>query len=161
MEDGPQRTERAIAARSTSAIPPAGEWPCQALPEGDLPVRAVAFMYRLLRDGASGPGDVEGHLLQARLHDGEGDPLYTNCHLEMLARAHVTWLLGGPRTEPRDTLPVRILLAIGVSPQGETIPPPVLAAMQDADYVIAAKGQDIGLVKEGRNGDGILEVIRV
>lgn len=153
MEDGPQRTERAIAARSTSAIPPAGEWPCQALPEGDLPVRAVAFMYRLLRDGATGPGDVEGHLLQARLHDGEGDPLYTNCHLEMLARAHVTWLLGGPRTEPRDQEPPAIALVIGAtdiqSVDAETV--------DGADIVIGGKGADIGILK----GDARLSVSRV
>jgi hypothetical protein len=157
-EDGGERVERAIMARSASAVPPDGEWPCQMTPRGDLPVRLVAFMYRLLRDGASGPGDVEGHLLQAGLHD--EDPRYTNCHLEMLARAHVTWLLGGPRSEPRDQLPTRILLAIGLSPQGETTPPEILDKMRDADYVIAAKAQDIGLVKNG-DGGGVLEVVRV
>lgn len=68
-----------------------GHWPCQQVPRRDLPPRLVALMYRLLRDGAHGPGAVEEHLLNVGAHD--EDPDYTNVHLELLARAHVTFML--------------------------------------------------------------------
>jgi hypothetical protein len=151
-DDGPQRAEPGTKRSGPGAyIPDEGDWPCQTAPAGDLPVRAVAFFYRLLRDGAPTPGDVEAHMLQARKHD--EDPSYTNCHLEMLARAHVTWLLGGPRTAKRDEQLQAIALVIGAT-KVEDIQPDTF---NRSDIVIAAAGPDIKLLK----GDGELAVSRV
>lgn len=73
-----------------------GEWPCQQQPitVGTYPV-LTAFLYRLLRDGAQSPGDVEGHAIQARLSDTREPTKYTNPHLEAYARALAASLLPG------------------------------------------------------------------
>lgn len=73
------------------SLPMTGEWPCQKIPRRDLPPKLVAFFYRLLRDGATTASDIEGMAIQAGRHT--EDPDYTNCHLELYARALVTHLL--------------------------------------------------------------------
>lgn len=72
------------------------DWPCQTQPSEDLPEWLVAFLYRLLRDGATAPSDVEAHAIQACKHPIEGPLGYTNAHLEGYARSLATALLGGP-----------------------------------------------------------------
>jgi hypothetical protein len=81
-------------------LPAKGDWPCQQRPVTDEQAdpRLVAFFYRLLRDGAQAPSDVEEHAIQARTHD--GPPVYTNCHLELYARSLVASLTAPP---PPDT----------------------------------------------------------
>lgn len=73
-------------------LPDDGDWPCQQRPVTDAEAdpRLVAFMYRLLRDGATCPGAVEEHAIQARKHDAAPD--YTNCHIELYARSLVASL---------------------------------------------------------------------
>lgn len=77
-------------------VPAKGEWPCQQRPVTDeqSDPRLVAFMYRILRDGARCPGDIENHAIQARLSGSREWPEFTNCHLEMLARSLVASLTG-------------------------------------------------------------------
>lgn len=84
-------------------VPEKGEWPCQHMPVTDEQAdpRMVAFFYRLLRDGATSPGDIENHAIQARLH-GKEWPEFTNCHLEMLARSLVMSLTG-PFAAPEES----------------------------------------------------------
>lgn len=87
----PQRTEDGMSR----LLPlPGHDWPCQTIPRSDLPPKLVAFLYRVLRDGASAPSDVEGHAIQAGRHT--EDPAYTNGHLEMYARALATYLVPVP-----------------------------------------------------------------
>jgi hypothetical protein len=83
------------SAQTGSYAPKKGDWPCQQKPVTDEQAdpRLVAFMYRLLRDGAQAPGDVENHAIQARIH-GDGWPEFTNCHLELYARSLVASLTG-------------------------------------------------------------------
>lgn len=67
-------------------LPAAGSWPCQHAAEPKTPEMLVAFLYRCLRDGASVPGEIEEHAIQAAA--GGQDPVaYTNPHLEAYARA--------------------------------------------------------------------------
>lgn len=77
-------------------VPEPGEWPCQQRPLTDAEVspRLVAFLYRLLRDGASAPSDVEEHAIQAGLSDSM--PHFTNCHMELYARSLAAHLLKVP-----------------------------------------------------------------
>lgn len=73
-------------------IPREGNWPCQQPPvDEDTEPRLVGFLYRLLRDGAPSPGDVEAHLVQV-IPD-HAQATYTNLHLWALARAHAAFLL--------------------------------------------------------------------
>lgn len=81
----------------TSQLPADGEWPCQQVPlasTAEMFPRLHAFLYRLLRDGAQAPGDVEHHALQAR-DAKQGLVQYTNPHLEKYADSLATFLLGG------------------------------------------------------------------
>lgn len=71
-----------------------GEWPCQQTPIApDAYPQLTAFMYRLLRDGASAPGDVEAHAIQARLSTEPA--VYTNPHLRSYARSLIASLIPG------------------------------------------------------------------
>lgn len=85
-------------ATGRGVVPADGEWPCQFDPTADtapdLPPRLVAFAYRLLRDGAPSPGDVENHAIQS---EGCGaDTSYTNPHLHAYARALAGFLVDVP-----------------------------------------------------------------
>lgn len=73
-------------------VPADGEWPCQHYPgsRSPFPPRIVPFLYRLLRDGATAPGDVENHAIQAGKSP-EGT-VYTNPHLEAYARSLAGYL---------------------------------------------------------------------
>lgn len=77
---------------SQTPLPGPGEWPCQRVPPDKLPPALVSFLYRLHRDFVQ-PGVAEQVMLDIRTHAGR-DPDYTNEHLEALARAHATELLG-------------------------------------------------------------------
>jgi hypothetical protein len=79
-------------------IPADGQWPCQQDITPDGNERLVGFLYRLLRDGASAPGDVEQIAIDVtpiaqRRHDAVVD--YTNPHLERYARSLAAHLLAG------------------------------------------------------------------
>jgi hypothetical protein len=74
--------------------PPPGEWPCQteAPDEITLPPRLVGFLYRLLRDGAKTPGEVESIALAVRQYE-DGDVVsYANAHLQSYARSLARFL---------------------------------------------------------------------
>lgn len=73
-------------------LPEAGAWPCQQSPNHTHP-RLVAAWYVLLRDHVQ-PGDIEQVLLNLRGTPADAEHAFTNPHLEGLARAHVTFLLG-------------------------------------------------------------------
>lgn len=94
LPDPPPREEGGTAGH----IPVRGDWPCQQEPvwHPERHPRLVAFMYRLLRDGAQAPGDVEQHAIQAGLSDEY--PIFTNPHLEQYALALVQHL--APEIEP-------------------------------------------------------------
>lgn len=68
--------------------PPAdGAWPCQEKPPPGWapPNRLQAFLYVLLRDGATAPGDVEQHAINAGRSP--SDTKFTNPHLTAYARS--------------------------------------------------------------------------
>lgn len=96
LPDAPPPTEPpATSDQTTYPFPEPGKWPCQSVP---LPLPAaqqtptlVNFLYRLLRDGAQAPGDVENHAIQARR--GEELAVFTNPHLEQYARSLAAYLL--------------------------------------------------------------------
>lgn len=75
----------------------AKEWPCQTEAWIDGPdlhdhERLVAFLYRLLRDGARSPGDVENHAIQVK-DSRRGEVTYTNAHLRAYAASLASYLL--------------------------------------------------------------------
>lgn len=81
---------------SNHDLPEQGEWPCQRPPMEDPEnERLVAFLYRLVRDGAKSPGDVEQHALAVRNYHPftDGAVAYTNSHLEAYARSMASFLL--------------------------------------------------------------------
>lgn len=81
-------------------LPPDGEWPCHTTPltDAQAPPRLVAFLYRLLRDGAAAPADVEEHAIQVGTH--EAMPTFTNTHLELYARSLAAYLAPELATKP-------------------------------------------------------------
>lgn len=78
--------------------PDDGRWPCQAKATGveqkselaKYP-RLVCFLYLVLRDGPSSPGDIEQAMINST--DADGRVVYTNGHLLALAESHATFLL--------------------------------------------------------------------
>lgn len=70
--------------------PAEGQWPCQHRP-AIRPIRLVAFLYVLLRDGASAPGDVEQHAINAG-RSPEGT-VFTNPHVQAYAESLAGYLL--------------------------------------------------------------------
>lgn len=70
-------------------IPTDGNWPCQTTPDTGLPPRLVAALYVLMRDHVH-PGDLEDVAINVSSYD--GDPTFTNPHLEAYARALATHL---------------------------------------------------------------------
>lgn len=86
-------------ATGRAVVPKDGEWPCQFDPTSDtapdLPPRLVAFLYRLLRDGAAAPGDIENHAIQATGAE-DGHVTYTNAHIEAYARSLAGFLVDVP-----------------------------------------------------------------
>lgn len=77
-----------------SGLPGPAGWPCQAKVRTEHGhERLVAFMYRLLRDGASAPSDVEEHAIAVGVHEGTRPVHYTNAHLEAYARSLSNYLL--------------------------------------------------------------------
>lgn len=82
-------------------------WPCRATPNPLPPPRLHAFLYRLLRDGATAPGDVEQIALDVSDHN--ADARFTNPHLDAYARALVTHLLHDDgRGKPTTDLPTGV-----------------------------------------------------
>jgi hypothetical protein len=81
------------------------DWPCRHELASASPPRLRAFLYRLLRDGAKAPGDVEQIALDAR--NASRGTVYTNPHLDAYAKSLVTFLLAEPdqplRTPKRET----------------------------------------------------------
>lgn len=71
-------------------LPAPGEWPCQSDSDPDSSVRLVSFLYRLLRDGARVPSDVEQIAIDIGRHDKM--PRFTNPHLESYARSLAAFL---------------------------------------------------------------------
>jgi hypothetical protein len=67
------------------------EWPCRHPAAVDPPPRLKAFLYRLVRDGAPAPGDVEHMALTVA--GSTAETTYTNEHLEAYALALITFLL--------------------------------------------------------------------
>lgn len=74
------------------------EWPCRHPAAVDPPPRLKAFLFRLLRDGAPAPGDVE-HMALVVAQSGP-DTEYTNEHLEAYALSLITYLL--TPVDPKD-----------------------------------------------------------
>lgn len=66
-------------------------WPCRHLRADDPPPRLHAFLYRILRDGAASPGDVEQHALVVA--DNGTDTQFTNGHLDEYARSLISFFL--------------------------------------------------------------------
>jgi hypothetical protein len=101
--------------------PGPGEWPCQRVvtPEeaAQLPPALVAFCYRLLRDGAQAPADVETHAIQAAKSRVERTT-YTNPHLESYAYALAAHLTAG---RPLAEQPTEVLPSQGGA---KVLPPP-------------------------------------
>lgn len=66
-------------------------WPCNTGPAArdERSDRLVSFLYVLLRDGATAPGDVEQHALNVRKAN---DTVFCNQHLESYARSLATYL---------------------------------------------------------------------
>lgn len=81
--------EAAMTSEPPSVTSP--DWPCRKPPALHPPLRLHAFLYRLLRDGASAPGDVEQIALDVTQHTDA--VTFTNPHLDAYARALVTHLL--------------------------------------------------------------------
>lgn len=79
-------------------VPAPGDWPCQD-DAASVPEPLVAFLYRVLRDGAGTPGEVEEHAIQALVK--EGPVAFTNPHLEWYARSLAS-ALTVPRPAGRD-----------------------------------------------------------
>lgn len=80
-------------------LPQPGQWPCQTEVFGAamgraLPPRLVPFLYRLLRDGASNPGQVEQIGVDVAHH--KRDTTFTNPHLEQYALALAVFLIYQP-----------------------------------------------------------------
>lgn len=73
-------------------LPAAGSWPCQHAPDPKSPEALVSFLYRVLRDGAPQPADVENHAIQAAT-GGQAPIAFTNPHLEAYARSLAGLLL--------------------------------------------------------------------
>lgn len=74
--------------------PKQGDWPCQVEvgAEARIPPRLEKFLYRLLRDGATSPGDVEHHAVESQVSQEDGEVLYTNPHLQAYARSLAAYL---------------------------------------------------------------------
>lgn len=67
-------------------------WPCNTEPDPDEKHdRLVSFLYTLVRDGASAPGDVEQIALNVRESSGT-ETVFCNQHLESYARSLATYL---------------------------------------------------------------------
>lgn len=80
------------------AHPPPGspDWPCRTQEVPNLPPRLVGTLYVLMRQHLT-TGALEEVLLQCESKS--ENTQYTNPHLEALARAHATYLLGGYYTD--------------------------------------------------------------
>lgn len=74
-------------------------WPCRHLRADDPPPRLHAFLYRLLRDGAPSPGDVEQHALVVADNDRRTE--FTNPHLDEYARSLISFFLDEPSARDR------------------------------------------------------------
>lgn len=82
--------------------PPKGSWPCQTAPivVGVHP-RLIAFLYVLLRNGASAPGDVEQIAVNVQGYTkGDTEVDYTNPHLESYALSLATFLTSDAQPLP-------------------------------------------------------------
>lgn len=81
---------KTIAGDGTNAV----EWPCRTTPVPELPSRLVSFLYVLIRDGASAPGDIEQVALSLAPYEPGTAVEYSNPHIEAYARALATYLQG-------------------------------------------------------------------
>lgn len=74
-------------------MPEPGQWPCQAKADYSHE-RLVAFLYRVIRDGASVPGEIEEHAIAVGVHSTSLAKVeYTNPHIEGYARALAHYLV--------------------------------------------------------------------
>lgn len=154
FDDEPEPGMRGVLRRQGEEIrralgeaPPvqSADWPCRHFPGSvePFPPRLVAFLYVLLRDGASAPGDVEQHGLNVRKAD--DGLIYTNPHLESYARSLAGFLLNQdekPHTTKEDHMQIPTIGRIVTyrSRTGNYDVPAIITATQETLYLPGVEG---------------------
>lgn len=128
-------------------------WPCQTPERAEkTPERLVALLYVLTRDYIA-PGDLEQVLLNLAAYDVGERGVYTNAHLEGLARAHASFIM---ETADAMNFPYQDGNFTIIGPEAFASSDHATVSWKGVNYVVQ-DGEDLEARRNAEQGDGVSE----